>query len=83
MLKYKACHTLPQGGLDIGLKVGILAEIGYMLQECAVLERIVNFGTNQIPNTYLIVRIERTEYRVITRSKKTIRVVFEYLKLFE
>ena len=23
-------------GLDIGLKVGILAEIGYMLQECAL-----------------------------------------------
>ena len=36
MLKYKANHTLSQGGLDIGLKVGILAEIGYMLQECAV-----------------------------------------------
>jgi len=36
MLKYKACPTLPQGGLDIGLKVGILAEIGYMLQECAL-----------------------------------------------
>ena len=49
----------------------------------AVLERIVNFGTNRIPNTYSIVRIERTKYRVITRSKKTIRVVFEYLKLFE
>ena len=38
MLKYKAYHTLPQGGLDIGLKGGILAEIGYMLQECAVNE---------------------------------------------
>ena len=49
----------------------------------SVLERIVNFGTNRIPNTYSIVRIERTEYRVITRLKKTIRVVFEYLKLFE
>ena len=48
-----------------------------------VLERIENFGTNRIPNTYLIVRIERTEYRVITCLKKTIRVVFEYLKLFE
>ena len=48
-----------------------------------VLEQIVNFGTNRIPNTYSIVRIGRTEYRVITRSKKTIRVVFEYLKLFE
>jgi len=47
----------------------------------SVLERIVNFGTNRIPNTYSKVRIERTEYRVITRSKKTIRVVFEYLKL--
>ena len=27
---------MPQGGLDIGLKVGILAEIGYMLHECAL-----------------------------------------------
>ena len=36
MLKYKACPTLPQGGLDIGLKVDILAEIGYMLHECAL-----------------------------------------------
>ena len=36
MLKYKKNLTLSQGGLDIGLKVGILAEIGYMLQECAV-----------------------------------------------
>ena len=36
MLKYKKNLTLSQGGLDIGLKVGILAEIGYMLHECAV-----------------------------------------------
>ena len=36
MLKYKKNPTLSQGGIDIGLKVGILAEIGYMLQECAV-----------------------------------------------
>ena len=28
---------MPQGGPDIGLKVGILAEIGYMLHECALL----------------------------------------------
>ena len=35
-----------------------------------VLEQIVNFGMNWILNTYLIVRIEQTEYRVITRSKK-------------
>ena len=48
-----------------------------------VLERIVNFGTNRIPNTYSIVRIEQIEYRVITRSQKTIRIVFENLKLFE
>ena len=34
MLKYKNNHTLSQGGLDIGLKVGILAQIGYMLHEC-------------------------------------------------
>ena len=34
LLKYKNNHTLSQGGLDIGLKVGILAEIGYMLHEC-------------------------------------------------
>ena len=37
LLKYKNNHTLSQGGLDIGLKVGILAEIGYMLQECALM----------------------------------------------
>ena len=39
MLKYKNKnnHTLSQGGgLDIGLKVGILADIGYMLHKCAV-----------------------------------------------
>ena len=36
MLKCKNNHTLSQGGLDIGLKVGILAEIGYMLQEGAL-----------------------------------------------
>ena len=27
---------MPQGGPDIGLKVGILAEIGNMLHECAM-----------------------------------------------
>ena len=48
-----------------------------------VLEQILNFGTNWIPKIYLIVRIGQTEYQVITRSKKTIWVVFEYLKLFE
>ena len=53
------------------------------MNRTTVLERIVNFGTNRIPNTYLKVRIEQTEYRVITRSQKTIQVVFEYLKLFE
>ena len=36
MLKYKKNLTLSQGGIDIGLKVGILAEIGYMLYECAL-----------------------------------------------
>ena len=36
MLIYKNNPTLPQGGPDIGLKVGILAEIGYMLHECAL-----------------------------------------------
>ena len=37
MLKYKNNLTLSKGGLDIGLKVGILAEIGYMLHKCALL----------------------------------------------
>ena len=37
MLKYKKNLTLSHGGIDIGLKVGILAEIGYMLYECALL----------------------------------------------
>ena len=36
MLIYKNNPTLPQGGPDIGLKVGILAEIGNMLHECAL-----------------------------------------------
>ena len=36
MLIYKNNPTLPQGGPDIGLKVGILAEIGNMLHECGV-----------------------------------------------
>ena len=42
MLKYKACPTLPQGGPNIGLEVGISAEIGYMLQECVMVKF---FGT--------------------------------------
>ena len=41
MLKYKNNLTLSKGGLDIGLKVGILAEIGYMLQECALSEIMI------------------------------------------
>ena len=49
----------------------------------AVLERIVIFGTNRIPNTYSLVKIERIEYRIIIRLQETIGVVFEYLKLFE
>ena len=40
MLKYKNNLTLSEGGLDIGLKVGILAEIGYMLHECALPARL-------------------------------------------
>ena len=38
MLKYNNNLTLSKGGLDIGLKVGILAEIGYMLHECALVK---------------------------------------------
>ena len=45
MLKYKNNLTLSKGGLDIGLKVGILAEIGYMLQECAL---SMMFGWTQV-----------------------------------
>ena len=30
-----------------------------------VLEWIVNFGTNQIPNTYSIVKIEQIEYQIV------------------
>ena len=48
MLKYKNNLTLSQGGLDIGLKVGILAEIGYMLQECALLDIQVKVENNQV-----------------------------------
>ena len=42
MLIYKNNPTLPQGGPDIGLKVGILAEIGNMLHECAVVGSVHN-----------------------------------------
>ena len=41
MLIYKNNPTLPQGGPDIGLKVGILAEIGNMLHECALVKVVV------------------------------------------
>ena len=44
MLKYKKNLTLSQGGLDIGLKVGILAEIGYMLHAA----RVCSGGISQI-----------------------------------
>ena len=40
MLIYKNNPTLPQGGPDIGLKVGILAEIGNMLHECALSQSV-------------------------------------------
>ena len=52
MLKYKKNLTLSQGGLDIGLKVGILAEIGYMLHECAlaVCEEKYNKTNNLVPS---------------------------------
>ena len=43
MLKYKACPTLPQRGLDIGLKVGILAEIGYTCPFLFSLEELATF----------------------------------------
>ena len=48
MLKYKNNLTLSKGGLDIGLKVGILAEIGYMLQECALWERLEHCTTREL-----------------------------------
>ena len=41
MLKYKNNLTLSKGGLDIGLKVGILAEIGYMLHECVQVSIVI------------------------------------------
>ena len=40
MLKYKNNPILSRGGLDIGLKVGKLAEIGYMLHECALWHKV-------------------------------------------
>ena len=46
-------------------------------------ERIPNFRTNRVPNMYSKIKSVRIEYRVITHSGKTIRIVFEYQKLFE
>ena len=49
----------------------------------AEFERIPNFRTNRVPNMYSKIKSVRIEYRVITRSGKTIRIVFEYQKLLE
>ena len=43
-------------------------------------ERIPNFRTNRVPNMYSKMKSVRIEYRVITRSGKTIRIVFKYQK---
>ena len=54
MLKYKENLTLSQGGTDIGLKVGILAEIGYMLHKCALvhlLTKLLNIVVDP-PDSY-------------------------------
>ena len=46
-------------------------------------ERIKNFRTNRVPNMYSKFKPVQIEYRVITHSGKTIRIVFEYKKLLE
>ena len=53
MLKYKKNPTLSQGGIDIGLKVGILAEIGYMLHECALLDIYSTPSSGKMYHQYL------------------------------
>ena len=41
------------------------------------------FGTNRISNIIRLMKIERIEYRILFAHQENIRILFEYLKIFE
>ena len=41
------------------------------------------FGTNRISNIIRLMKIERIEYRILFGYQENIRILFEYLEIFE
>ena len=41
------------------------------------------FGTNRISNIIRLMKIERIEYRILFAYQENIRILFEYLEIFE
>ena len=46
-------------------------------------ETNIYFGTNRISNIIRLMKIERIEYRILFAHQENIRILFEYLKIFE
>ena len=46
-------------------------------------ETNIYFGTNRISNIIRLMKIERIEYRILFGYQENIRILFEYLKIFE
>ena len=46
-------------------------------------ETNIYFGTNRILNIIRLMKIERIEYRILFAHQENIRILFEYLKIFE
>ena len=50
---------------------------------CTSVETNNYFGTNRISNIIRLMKIERIEYRILFGYQENIRILFEYLKIFE
>ena len=46
-------------------------------------ETNIYFVTNRISNIIRLMKIERIEYRILFAYQENIRILFEYLKIFE
>ena len=46
-------------------------------------EMNIYFGTNRISNIIRLMKIERIEYRILFTYQENIRILFEYLEIFE
>ena len=46
-------------------------------------ETNIYFGTNRISNIIRLMKIERIKYRILFAHQENIRILFEYLKIFE